>query len=668
MFMRVCGVVVAIAVGLLASVVQAGLTVYVDVANCPGPGDGTPENPFCSIQVAIVAAFDGDEIVVAPGTYTETIDFDGKAVNLRSSGGALVTVIDGQGVGRIVTATSDEGPDTILDGFTITGGNASSGAGMLIDGSDPTVQNCTFTNNSSTGEGGAVRLDGSSSVTITNCRFIGNTAVLGAGVFNGSFSHLTLVSCRFVKNAADIGSGVNGRPFSTLVAVDSIFAGNADPAGVAAAGIASFDASLTVDRCLFSGNKVAAIECGGGTLQVTNSIFVGNKGNAVFGGGILDLNLSSLVANCLFVGNFGGLVGGGVYSGNDAEEPVLANCTFVDNDPTGLETQGGNSPLVSNCIFWGNTPEQITGDPVGTPSDASVFYCDVQGGYPGPGSNNIDADPMLAGGPSGTWTDHATYDPATGLTTYFDANASYVPGALAGKFLTPWVLIPGRHAILDNSATTITIPGDFALFGIPDLEYRVDDLRLIPGSPCVDAADNTAVPEMLTTDLDGNPRFLDVPETPDSGNGDPPIVDMGAFESLGGGCLAITSQEVICHGDGSTFTVNAEGLNACTGGTTMVTFTGAGGAVGEDFCATLIVNTEGGGFCCSTELCVPVPDCSAAALPCDFDGDGAVGVLDFLALLNAWGACSDCGDCPADLDGDCEVGVSDFLILLANWA
>jgi hypothetical protein len=51
----------------------------------------------------------------------------------------------------------------------------------------------------------------------------------------------------------------------------------------------------------------------------------------------------------------------------------------------------------------------------------------------------------------------------------------------------------------------------------------------------------------------------------------------------------------------------------------------------------------------------------------DLDGDGVVGVNDFLILLGAWGPCGDCAGCPADLDGDCQVGVNDFLILLAFW-
>jgi hypothetical protein len=55
-------------------------------------------------------------------------------------------------------------------------------------------------------------------------------------------------------------------------------------------------------------------------------------------------------------------------------------------------------------------------------------------------------------------------------------------------------------------------------------------------------------------------------------------------------------------------------------------------------------------------------------VPEDIDGDGVVGVTDFLLLLAAWGPCPDPPDpCPADLDGDGEVTVTDFLQLLAAW-
>jgi hypothetical protein len=36
------------------------------------------------------------------------------------------------------------------------------------------------------------------------------------------------------------------------------------------------------------------------------------------------------------------------------------------------------------------------------------------------------------------------------------------------------------------------------------------------------------------------------------------------------------------------------------------------------------------------------------------NGDGSVGVNDFLILLAAWGPCGDCNNCPADFDGDCR--------------
>jgi hypothetical protein len=54
----------------------------------------------------------------------------------------------------------------------------------------------------------------------------------------------------------------------------------------------------------------------------------------------------------------------------------------------------------------------------------------------------------------------------------------------------------------------------------------------------------------------------------------------------------------------------------------------------------------------------------APACPADIDGDGRVGVMDFLGLLSAWGPWT---GGPPDLDGDGFVGLTDFIILLAAW-
>ncbi len=54
---------------------------------------------------------------------------------------------------------------------------------------------------------------------------------------------------------------------------------------------------------------------------------------------------------------------------------------------------------------------------------------------------------------------------------------------------------------------------------------------------------------------------------------------------------------------------------------------------------------------------------TVVAVPClgDIDGDGTVGITDFLLLLAAWGPCA---GCPEDLDQDGMVGI---IGLLAAW-
>ncbi len=137
-------------------------------------------------------------------------------------------------------------------------------------------------------------------------------------------------------------------------------------------------------------------------------------------------------------------------------------------------------------------------------------------------------------------------------------------------------------------------------------------------------------------------------------------------------CFVVTNAQIDCHADGTAFTWTVQGTNTCTGASQMFNFTGSGAAAGEQVCFTLVVHDQDGAVCCTSELCIDAPDCSEAALPADIDGDGAVQILDLLALLGAWGDCpvaiDPAGGCPADLDGDGMVGILDLLILLGNWS
>lgn len=106
---------------------------------------------FSEIQAAIDIASNGDTIYVAPGTYSENINFNNKLLTLQSSAGADKTFIAGTG-----GTTVKIGNTASIEGFTISGGTASFGAGMSVSGNGTVITKNIFQfNNQGAGGFGA---------------------------------------------------------------------------------------------------------------------------------------------------------------------------------------------------------------------------------------------------------------------------------------------------------------------------------------------------------------------------------------------------------------------------------------------------------------------------------------------------------------------------------
>jgi hypothetical protein len=83
--------------------------------------DGSGDAP--TVQAGIDSSRHGDTVLVGPGTYYENIDLKGRQIHLKGEEGAEATILDGsRGDTSVIACHSGETLDTIIEGFTITGG------------------------------------------------------------------------------------------------------------------------------------------------------------------------------------------------------------------------------------------------------------------------------------------------------------------------------------------------------------------------------------------------------------------------------------------------------------------------------------------------------------------------------------------------------------------
>jgi len=306
--------------------------VYVDagsVSHLDGKSWGTA---YANLQDAIDKAKKGDEIWVAEGIYTPTNTIDGTTCRHKSfilkEGVALYGGFAGGEISReerdwenrqtILSGdlnSNDQGfdgneenaynvivgnmlsPETILDGFIVTGGNANAkewpndgGGGMRNYNGSPTIRNCVFTLNSAFADGGGIRNWEKSNTTFINVSFINNRSEQeGGGLMNGG----------------------NKKGSSPLI-VNSIFKNN----------------QSGEDGGALYNNRYS-------NPTVVNCLFVDNK-SGLTGGAIYNVNHSqSRIINCSMSRNQSSK--GGAVSNRDSD------------------------PEIVNCIVWGNQAEEWPG-------------------------------------------------------------------------------------------------------------------------------------------------------------------------------------------------------------------------------------------------------------------------------------------------------------------
>lgn len=324
---------------------------------------------FQTIQAAIHAAKPFDRILVAPGRYVEQIRFLGAPVLVESLEGAAHTTIDGGGVGPVVTFHALDTRQTLLIGFTITGGRIDTdhaiGAGIYNPGGSPTIAENIIIDNRATG---SLSCQGAGIYSSGDALILNNTieANLGEATERGTTFGGAGV---FMVGGFCLGNEITGNSlFSGRPIYDKVH--RAVGAG-----------AWITSNCVFMSNRVYGNEAcffgrdafGGGvavddTATIALNVIRNNTARAVNGkgGGIyVESRATPTISANLIVENFAQSQntrrgeGGGIYF-DSGSTPIVTYNTICYNRVGGNDGVGAGmaansaTPAITGCIIWRN--------------------------------------------------------------------------------------------------------------------------------------------------------------------------------------------------------------------------------------------------------------------------------------------------------------------------
>jgi len=356
---------------------------------------------FNNIQAAIDNANNGDTVEVRAGTYTghgnRDIDLLGKTITLKSQTRPEECIIQCGGSEydhhRGFNIRNGEGPDTVIDGFTIQGAYVDGdwpdfcGAAIFIHLSHPTIRNCIIRQNQAVYGAGIFSYLGAP--TISNSTFTDNLATSNGGAIFCIDSNADIYKVTIRNNSALLwGGGIMDDNANSIIQYSTISDNSAAWGGA----VCSIEGDTQILNCDLYNNT--ATELGGAMFissdrgnisEVHNSRLFENI--AECGGAICCTYEATLIANSQFYDNVATDMGGAVYLDNS--NATIRGSTINNN--SAVNKGGGvgiceGAATIDDCDFSENTSRSgaaissITANTTVSNSDFTDNQADLFGG------------------------------------------------------------------------------------------------------------------------------------------------------------------------------------------------------------------------------------------------------------------------------------------------